>query len=166
MFRKTSGIYAVVQRNDPSSLPYYLDVLPEGREWRSHIYVRLHVNVLIHNEKFHPNLGKCLAPIDIGYSLWIKQISDDRSQSSSVNIAISLRVERPRSRGSIPCRDKRFLSSQCQDRHWGSLGFPGAVFSAIKLQGREADHSSPPPAEVNNGGAILPLYHISLLCVA
>jgi hypothetical protein len=36
---------------------------------------------------------------------------------------------------------------------------PGAPSPGVKWQGREADHSPPPSAEVKNGGAIPPLPH-------
>jgi hypothetical protein len=39
---------------------------------------------------------------------------------------------------------------------------PGALSPEVKRQGREADHSSPSSFEVENGGAILPLPHMSL----
>jgi hypothetical protein len=35
----------------------------------------------------------------------------------------------------------------------------GAVSPVVKRQGREADHSAPSSAEINNGGAILPVPH-------
>jgi hypothetical protein len=41
---------------------------------------------------------------------------------------------------------------------------PEAVSSEVKRQGHEADHSLPPSAEVKNGGAILPLPHVSSWC--
>jgi hypothetical protein len=37
----------------------------------------------------------------------------------------------------------------------------GALFPRIKRQGREAGHSPPSSAVVNNGGVIPPLRHIS-----
>jgi hypothetical protein len=42
----------------------------------------------------------------------------------------------------------------------------GALSLVIKLQEREADHSSPSNAEVMNGGAVPPLPHTSLLLSA
>jgi hypothetical protein len=38
---------------------------------------------------------------------------------------------------------------------------PGALSAGVKRPGRGADHSLPPSAEVNNGGAIPPLPNVS-----
>jgi hypothetical protein len=38
---------------------------------------------------------------------------------------------------------------------------PGAISQVVKRPGRVADHSPPSSADVKNGGAITPLFHMS-----
>jgi hypothetical protein len=71
--------------------------------------------------------------------------------------------------GSIPDRSKGFFSDpQCPD--WlmqpPTHQVQGALSLGIKQLGHEADHSFPFSAEVNNGGAISALPHISSWCGA
>jgi hypothetical protein len=89
----------------------------------------------------------------------------DGSWDSSVGIAIGCGLD---GQGSIPSRDKRFLSApQHQNQPWGppsllSTGYGGGALSTgVKQTGHEADHSTPSSAEFKNGGAIFPLPHMS-----
>jgi hypothetical protein len=66
-------------------------------------------------------------------------------------------------RGSIPSRDKRIFSSPVSIRALGPTPPPiqwilGAISPGVKRQRREVDHSPPSSVEVNNGGAIPPLF--------
>jgi hypothetical protein len=62
----------------------------------------------------------------------------------------------------IPGRSKRFFSSpQCLGPTQHALQWVlGALTQGVKWQRREADHSPPSSAEVNNGGAIPSLFHM------
>jgi hypothetical protein len=79
------------------------------------------------------------------------------SRDSSVGISTGFELG---GRGWIPGRGKKFLfSSQCPDRLWGppsllSNWYRGALSTAVKRPGHEADHSPLSCAEVKNGGAI------------
>jgi hypothetical protein len=78
--------------------------------------------------------------------------------ASSIGIATSLGAGRPRSRGSIPGRDKRFFSITSRSI-LGPTKSPTlwALRSAslgVKRQEREADYSPPSSAEVKNDGPI------------
>jgi hypothetical protein len=64
--------------------------------------------------------------------------------------------------GSIPGMGKFFLfSTACRPvlrpTHSPSHWVPRDYSPGVKWQGREADHSPPPSAEVKNGGTIPPL---------
>jgi hypothetical protein len=66
--------------------------------------------------------------------------------------------------GSIPGSARFSSSPQRPDRLWGLPPIqwvPGALSPGVKRQGREADHSPLPSAEVKKGGAIPPLPHMS-----
>jgi hypothetical protein len=68
-------------------------------------------------------------------------------------------------RGSITSRGKRFYSPPySSNRFWGPpsllYNVTGALFSGVKRQGREADHSPPSSAEVKNVGVISSLSHM------
>jgi hypothetical protein len=76
--------------------------------------------------------------------------SNNRSRDSSVGIATwLLPAGRPSSRGSIPGRDKRLLlfSTISSLLH---NGYGKDVSPEVKRQGREANHSPPSAAEVQN----------------
>jgi hypothetical protein len=67
-------------------------------------------------------------------------------------------------RGSILCRGKIFLFSIAprlvlRPIQLSVQRIPEAISPGVKQQGREAEHSSPSGAEVNNGGAISSLPH-------
>jgi hypothetical protein len=67
--------------------------------------------------------------------------------------------------GSIP-GSASFSSLQRPDRLWGppsllSNGYRGLFLRGVKRQEREANESPPSSAEVENGGAIPSLSHIS-----
>jgi hypothetical protein len=67
----------------------------------------------------------------------------------------------------IPGMGKRFFSAPRRpDRLWGPPSllyneYQGFFPSGVKRPGREADHSPPSSAEAKNGGAIVPLPHMS-----
>jgi hypothetical protein len=88
------------------------------------------------------------------------------SRDSSVSTATRLRVGRPRNRGSIPGRDKRFSLLYNIKTGFGvhptscAMG-TGADSAGVKRPGCEADHSPPPRAEFKNSGAITPIPHTS-----
>jgi hypothetical protein len=74
---------------------------------------------------------------------------------SSVRIAMGWGLD---GRGSIPDRGKKFFATpQRPDRLWG-LFFPIQCVPGVKRQGREADHSPPPKAEIKNGDTFTPPY--------
>jgi hypothetical protein len=65
--------------------------------------------------------------------------------------------------GLIPCKgNKNVCTPHRQDRIWGS--YPTDIddsFVGVRRPGREPNHSPSSSAEVNNGGAIPPLPHMS-----
>jgi hypothetical protein len=70
------------------------------------------------------------------------------------------------SRSSIPGRSKTFSALRRPDKNLGLTSpliqwVPRGSFPGVRRPGLEADHSSPNIAEVNNGGAMLPLPHTS-----
>jgi hypothetical protein len=81
----------------------------------------------------------------------------------SVGVAMGYGLD---GRGSISGRVKVFLFSTASRPALGPTRsriqrIPGTFFPGVKRPGREANHSPPTNTEVKNGGAILPLPHIS-----
>jgi hypothetical protein len=69
-------------------------------------------------------------------------------------------------RGLIPSRDNIFIFTVASRPAQGPTKFPiqwvpGAISQTVKRQGLEAGYSPPSTAEVENGGAIPSLSHIS-----
>jgi hypothetical protein len=87
-----------------------------------------------------------------------------RSRDSSFGIATGYELE---GRSTILGRGKRFFSNpQRTDQLWvppslPSIGYRGALSLALKRPMREADHSPPYSADINNVEAIPPLPHMS-----
>jgi hypothetical protein len=83
-----------------------------------------------------------------------------KSRDISVGTAVSYGLG---GSDTIPGRERLFSSPQRPDRLWDpppqppTPWVPGALSQGVKWQGHEADHSTPPIAEVNNCGAIPPL---------
>jgi hypothetical protein len=80
------------------------------------------------------------------------------SRDSSVDIATGYGLD---SRGSIPGRGKRFVSSPVSRPALGPTQPSIQRMQGVKRQGREADHSPPAGAEVWNAAAMPPLPHMS-----
>jgi hypothetical protein len=86
-----------------------------------------------------------------------------RSLNSSLSTAVGYVIDR---RGSTPGRSQIFLFSTVSRPALGPTQppfrwVPRAISPRVKRLGREADHSPPSSAEVNNDGAIPPLPHMS-----
>jgi hypothetical protein len=89
-------------------------------------------------------------------------------RDSSVGIATGYWMD---GRGSIPGRGNIFFFSIVSGPARGLSQPPiqwvsGALSPEVRRPGREADHSSPPSAEVKNGGAVPPFPHTSSWPVA
>jgi hypothetical protein len=80
---------------------------------------------------------------------------------SSVSIVTRLRPGLQGGLGFDPCLEQiSFPSAKCSDRLLGPTQPHIEWILGIKRPGREADHSTPPIAEVKNGGAIPLLPHM------
>jgi hypothetical protein len=90
------------------------------------------------------------------------------SRDSSVGIVTGYWLD---GRGSVPVRDK-ILPFSITSKSALGLTQPaiqwvsGTLYPGVKRQGREAHHSSPTSAEVENVGAILTLPHTNSWCDA
>jgi hypothetical protein len=89
---------------------------------------------------------------------FVKAHSVHRSQDSSVSIVTGYRLD---SWGSIPDKGKIFLFSIGSRPALGLTQHPIQWVLWVKQPGCKADHSPPSGAEIKNGGAVLPLIHVS-----
>jgi hypothetical protein len=90
----------------------------------------------------------------------------NRSQKSAVCIGAVYGLD---DRSLIPGRDKRLFSIASRLAMWPTqppTQWYWGSFLGIKRPGLEADRSRPSSAEVKNGGAIPPLFHMSSWRVA
>jgi hypothetical protein len=78
------------------------------------------------------------------------QLTENRSQNSSVGIASGYELEDRGVGVRVPVGSGVFSSPRRPDRLWGPpiQWLPGIISSEVKRLGREADHSSPASAEV------------------